>query len=101
MQRIVASAAFAAALLGCVSTASMQRPLDYPETLRGGVVEDYHGTRIADPYRWMEDLDAPAVADWVGAQNAVTTSYLAALPLRGHFRERLTALWDYARTGIP
>ena len=101
MQRIVASAALAAALLGCVSTASLQQPLDYPETLRGGVVEDYHGTRIADPYRWMEDLDAPAVADWVAAQNAVTTPYLAALPLQSHFRERLTALWSYTRTGIP
>ena len=101
MHKIVAAAAFVATLTGCAGAATGHLPLDCPDTPRGDVVEHYHGTRIADPYRWMEDLDAPAVADWVGAQNAVTTSYLAALPLRGHFRERLTALWDYARTGIP
>ena len=101
MQRTVVSAALVAALIGCTPTATIPHPPEYPDTPRGEVVEDYHGTRIADPYRWMEDLDAPAVADWVAAQNAVTTPYLAALPLQAHFRERLTALWDYPRTGIP
>ena len=101
MQRLPASLVLVAALLGCAATAPMQRLLDYPETPRGDVVEDYHGTRVGDPWRWMEDLDAPAVAGWVAAQNAVTTPYLASLPLQAHFRARLTALWNYPRTGIP
>jgi prolyl oligopeptidase len=75
--------------------------MTYPPTARGEVVDHYHGVPIADPYRWMEDLDAAAVADWVAAQNAVTESYLATLPLRAHFRERLTALWDYPRVNLP
>ena len=64
-------------------------------------MDDYHGTAVADPYRWMESLDAPEVAEWVRAQNAVTRPWLDALPLREHFGARLTALWDYPRTGLP
>ena len=65
------------------------------------MVDDYHGTPVPDPYRWMEDLDATATADWVAAQNAVTESYLATLPLRQHFLDRLTALWNYPRVSLP
>ncbi|HUQ88404.1 MAG TPA: prolyl oligopeptidase family serine peptidase, partial [Vicinamibacterales bacterium] len=57
--------------------------------------------RIADPYRWLEDLDSPDVAAWVAAQNAVTFAHLDTLPLRDHLRHRLTALWDYSRTTLP
>ena len=49
----------------------------------------------------MEDLDSPEVAAWVAAQNAVTFAHLATLPLRSHFKDRLTTLWDYPRTGLP
>ncbi len=73
----------------------------YPVTARGSVIEDYHGTKVADPYRWMEDLDSPRVAEWIAAQNAVTDPYLAALPHSLLLRERLTALWNYPRTGLP
>ena len=65
------------------------------------MVDDYHGTTVPDPYRWMEDLDAAPTAAWVAAQNAVTEAYLASLPLRRHFTDRLTALWDYARVSLP
>ena len=75
--------------------------MTYPTTPRGAVVDDYHGTPVPDPYRWMEDLDAAATADWVAAQNAVTESYLATLPLRQHFLDRLTALWNYPRVSLP
>jgi len=53
-------------------------------------VDDYHGTKVADPFRWMEDLDSKDVAEWVAASNAVTESYLKTLPLRQDFRKRLT-----------
>jgi prolyl oligopeptidase len=73
----------------------------YPMTKMGDVVEDYHGTKVADPYRWMEDLDSADVAAWITAENAVTDPYLAALPRRQALNERLTALWNYPRVGLP
>lgn len=75
----------------------------YPSTRRDNLVETKFGTRIADPYRWLED-DArsdPEVAAWVAAQNDVTQSYLATLPGRDALRARMTALYDYERFGMP
>jgi prolyl oligopeptidase len=73
----------------------------YPTPRKGDVVDDYHGTKVADPYRWMEALDSKEVADWVAASNAVTEPYLKSLPLREHFNKRLTELWNYPRVGLP
>jgi prolyl oligopeptidase len=89
------------ALSACNSPEPQPPALSYPVTARGEVVEDYHGTRVADPYRWMEDLDSPRVAEWVAAQNAVTDPYLAALPHRQRLTDRLTGLWNYPRVGLP
>jgi prolyl oligopeptidase len=77
-----------------------QRPA-YPPTLKGDVVDDYFGTKVPDPYRWMEDLDSKAVADWIVAENAVTFRYLDALPMRDKIKARITQLWDYPKTGTP
>jgi prolyl oligopeptidase len=73
----------------------------YPETSKGDVVEDYFGTKVADPYRWMEDLDSKKVADWVAAENRVTFDYLANFPQREQFRKRITELWNYPKVSIP
>ena len=75
--------------------------MKYPESRKCDVVDLYGSVRVADPYRWMEELDSPEVAAWVAAQNAVTTAHLETLPLRKHFNERLTKLWDYPRTSLP
>ncbi|HVT49821.1 MAG TPA: prolyl oligopeptidase family serine peptidase [Vicinamibacterales bacterium] len=75
--------------------------LTYPHARKGDVVDDYFGTKVPDPYRWMEDLDSPEVAAWREAQNALTFSYLDRLPLRDRLRTRITALWDYPKTGMP
>jgi len=75
--------------------------LRYPETRRGDVVDRYGSTSIADPYRWLEDLDSPEVAAWVAAQNAVTFAHLETLPHRERLQQRLTELWDYPRTTLP
>jgi prolyl oligopeptidase len=75
--------------------------VQYPETRRVDQVDDYHGTKVADPYRWLEDLDAPETTAWVRAQNAVTGAYLAATPGRDAIRERLTAMWNYPRVSLP
>ncbi len=78
-----------------------QATLAYPATRSGDVIDDYHGRKIADPYRWLEDLESPETAAWVAAQNKVTFAYLEALPQREAIRKRLTQLWDYRRTGMP
>ncbi len=89
-------------MAACSSPSDPPKPaLTYPATTMGTVAEDYHGTKVPDPYRWMENLDSPDVAAWVKAQNAVTDPYLAALPRRKALNERLTALWDYPRVGLP
>ena len=73
----------------------------YPETERGDVVDNYFGTEVADPYRWLEDDNSEATAAWVEAENAVTQDYLAQIPFRGAIRERLTQLWNYAKESAP
>ena len=73
----------------------------YPATKTGDVVDDYFGTKVPDPYRWMEDLESPDVAEWIAAQNRVTSGFLESLPMREYFRTRITALWDFPRTGLP
>jgi prolyl oligopeptidase len=81
--------------------AAQPAQLTYPPTAKGDVVDDYHGTRVADPYRWMEDLESPDVARWIKAQNEVTFAHLESLPMRDHFKRRITELWNYPKTGIP
>ena len=95
----VAALAGGAWAVGAGAAAAQQ--LEYPDTRRGDVVEMYHGTPVADPYRWLEDTDSPETAAWVAAQNEVSFGYLAGLPEREALRQRLTALWDYARYGLP
>ncbi|CAN5138512.1 prolyl oligopeptidase family serine peptidase [soil metagenome] len=75
--------------------------LDYPDTRRGDQVDDYHGTQVADPYRWLEDTDSPQTAAWVEAENRVTFGYLEGIPARDRIREQLTELWDYPKYGTP
>jgi prolyl oligopeptidase len=77
-------------------------PIDYPPTRTDdAAVDTLHGVRVADPYRWLEDDNAPETKAWVAAQNKVTFAYLDTLPRRRAVRERLTRLWNYERYGIP
>ncbi len=73
----------------------------YPAAMRGDVVDDYHGVKVPDPYRWFEDPAAQATRDWVAAENAVAQPYLESLPQRAWLGERLKALWQYERFGVP
>jgi prolyl oligopeptidase len=75
--------------------------LTYPMTRKSDHVDEYHGTKVADPYRWLEDLDSPETRAWVEAQNKVTFGWLAQVPAREYFRRRLTELWNYERYGQP
>jgi prolyl oligopeptidase len=99
--RLIAALALVT-VAACNASPKTESPaLKYPVTAKGDVVEDYHGTKVADPYRWMEDLDSPKVAAWIGEENAVTDPYLEALPKRKALNERLTALWNYPRVSVP
>ena len=76
-------------------------PIVYPQTKKGAVVENLHGEQVADPYRWMEDLDAPELKEWIDAQNKVTFAYLDGVPARDKINRRLTELWNYEKYGTP
>ena len=100
--RSATTLALAALALLAPPAAAQETPrVAYPATRTADSASVYHGTRVADPYRWLEAIDGPDVAAWVTAQNAVTMPYLAALPGRDALKERITALYDYARTGVP
>jgi prolyl oligopeptidase len=101
MKRILVITLLGAIAVGCASTETKEAGLTYPVAKKDAIVDDYAGTKVADPYRWMEALDSKEVADWVAASNAVTEPYLASLPLREHFSKRLTELWNYPRVGLP
>jgi prolyl oligopeptidase len=73
----------------------------YPAAPREDVVDEYHGTKVADPYRWLEDPDAPRTVEWVQAENAVTRSYIEPVASRAKLVKRLTELWNYERYGRP
>jgi prolyl oligopeptidase len=73
----------------------------YPDARRGEVVDDYFGTQVADPYRWLEEPDSEETRTWVEAQNALTQGYIGAIPERERIHRRLTKLWDFERFGTP
>jgi prolyl oligopeptidase len=81
--------------------AQEQGRLQSPPARVSDVVDDYHGTRIADPYRWLEDTTSTETAAWIKAENSVTFAYLQRLPQREAFRRRLTELWNYAKVDVP
>ncbi len=85
------------------SSAFAQGALSYPQPKRSDVVETQFGVPVADPYRWLEnDVRTDAdVKNWVDSENRVTDAFLAKLPLRSWFKERMTALYDYERFGLP
>jgi prolyl oligopeptidase len=74
--------------------------LDFSAYVRR-VVDDYSGTKVADPYRWFEDDKSEATAKWVEAQNTVTFDYLAKIPFREKIRTRLTEIYNYPRYSAP
>lgn len=73
----------------------------YPETKKIDVVDNYFGTAVPDPYRWLEDDKSPEVFEWVKAQNEVTFNYLNSIPFRSKIKDRLTEIWNYTSMGIP
>jgi prolyl oligopeptidase len=75
--------------------------LNYPATRKGEQVDNYHGTEVKDPYRWLENPDSEETKTWVEAQNKVTFNFLEQIPARDDIKKRLTKLWDYEKYGVP
>jgi len=82
-------------------TQSMIRPLKYPVARKSDQVDDYHGVRVADPYRWLEDLDSAETRSWVEAENNLSFAFLEGIPARSSIKDRLTKLWNYEKYGVP
>lgn len=80
---------------------SEPKTLIYPATRKTDQVDDYHGTKVADPYRWLEDPDSEETIAWVEAQNQVTFNYLGEIAVREKIKGRLTQLWNYEKYGSP
>jgi prolyl oligopeptidase len=78
-----------------------QTKIEYPATKKVEQTDDYHGTKISDPYRWLEDDNSPETKAWVEAQNKVTFDYLNKIPERARIKARLTELWNYEKYSAP
>ena len=88
-------------LVDCLELSYCQVRLKYPETKKVPHVDNYFGTEVPDPYRWLEDMESAEVKDWVNAQNEVTFNYLDIIPYRSKIKERLTEIWNYPRYSAP
>lgn len=75
--------------------------LKYPDTKKVDVVDDYFGTKVADPYRWLEDDNSEETANWVIEQNKVTDEYLSRIPFRDKLKTRFEKLYNYPKYGAP
>jgi prolyl oligopeptidase len=73
----------------------------YPKARKTDQVDDYHGTKVYDPYRWLENPDSPESREWINAENKVTNDYLSNIPQREAIKERLTKLWNYEKYSAP
>jgi len=72
-----------------------------PVARKSDQLDDYHGVKVADPYRWLEDLDSAETRNWVEAENKLSFGYLASISARDVLKDRLTKLWNYEKYGIP
>lgn len=85
----------------CLDATYAQNKLTYPASKRVEQVDNYHGTRVSDPFRWLESNSDPATPQWIAAQNSLTDSYLGQISQREAIKNRLTELWNYERFSSP
>ena len=95
------SLTLAAFLFSTHTFAQMNKQYTYPPARKADQVDDYHGVKIADPYRWLENPDSDETRAWVEAQNKLTFGFLDQIPERAQLKARLTKLWNYERYGVP
>jgi prolyl oligopeptidase len=97
----VVAAITAGSILMSNHSAAFAKNYKYPEATKGSVVEDYHGTKVADPYRWLEDPDSKETQAWVGEENTLTRGYIDSYPAREGIEDRLKTLFNYERYSLP
>jgi len=90
-------------LIACtnVEKTAEQSALSYPNTKKTDSVDNYFGTKVPDPYRWLEDDKSAETGEWVKAQNKVTFDYLATIPFRDKIKNRLTQIWNFEKRTSP
>lgn len=107
MRHVLSTIGYAAANLLLAGAAfgatALERPmiLAYPPAARSDQVDTYNGTKVADPYRWLEDIDSADTRAWVEAEAKLSNAYLAAIPGRYAIAQRLTKVWNYERWSTP
>ena len=84
-----------------VTTMASAQFINYPKTMKDGTVDDYFGTKVADPYRWLENDTSQQTAAWVEAENEVTNAYLQKIPFRKKLLNRLKEVANYEKIGMP
>lgn len=87
------------AILAAVVITTAQ--IKYPEARRSDQTDDFHGVKVADPYRWMEDTDSQETRAWIDSENKITQAYLSSIPQREAIEKQLTSLWNYERYSAP
>src|SRR5579883_2086168 len=98
MKKIILSTGF---ILYTMSAFAQQNKLIYPQTKMVDQADDFFGTKVSDPYRWLEDDRSEETKAWVGEQNKLTQSYLDKIPFRDAIKKRLTELWNYEKYSAP
>ena len=83
------------------ATTTAAEAIVYPAAKTVEQTDNYHGVTVSDPYRWMEDLDAPDLKTWIDAENSLVNDYLADVPDRDQIKSRLREIWNYERFGVP
>jgi prolyl oligopeptidase len=90
-----------ASMFATVAATNAGTPLSYPAAPAGDVSSNYHGVKVPDPYRWMEDIDSPGTRAWVEAEDKLSRDYLNAIPGREGIAQRLTRIWNFERWSAP
>lgn len=91
----------AALITTSITAQNLSKNLKYPETKKIDHTDDYFGTKVNDPYRWLEDDRAEDTKDWVQREVAFTNDYLAKIPFREEIRAQLKEIWNYEKISAP
>jgi len=104
MKKQIVLSLFALSLFACKQekqAAEKITLMKYPDTKKDSTTDNYFGTQIADPYRWLENDTSTETKTWVDAQNKVTQNYLEQIPYRADIKKRLTEIWNYPKESAP
>lgn len=88
-------------LFSLMAAKGQEADKSYPPTRQDNTIDDYFGVKVPDPYRWLEDDRSAETAKWVKSQQEFTNNYLEKIPMREHWKKRLTELWNYEKYSLP